>query len=153
MDETGGIVFKDLVVGLNGSTAATHAFAIAVDLAEENYGTVHVVSVEDRLPAFPATIGETLDEDRRETLFYRRVQSAAIRELHGRPVMCSVSFAITRGRAAEQLVQIAQARDADLLVIGRTRHSRILEALLGSTPQRLLRNAPCPVLVVPDKRD
>ena len=49
---------------------------------------------------------------------------------------------------AEALVRVAQDADATLLVIGTRRRSAVGKLLLGSTAQRVLLEATCPVLAV-----
>ena len=46
---------------------------------------------------------------------------------------------------------LAQPRDwdADLIAMTTAGHQGFLDALRGSTSERVLRHAPCPVLVVP----
>ena len=54
-----------------------------------------------------------------------------------------------RGRdAAEEIVGIAEERRADLVVIGLRRRTAVGKLLLGSTAQRVLLEASCPVLAV-----
>lgn len=54
-----------------------------------------------------------------------------------------------RGRdASEEILAVAEARRADLIVIGLRRRSPVGKLLLGSTAQRVLLDAPCPVLAV-----
>ena len=55
----------------------------------------------------------------------------------------------TRGRdVAEDIVDAATAEDAQLIVIGLRRRSPLGKLLLGSNAQRILLDAPCPVLAV-----
>lgn len=55
----------------------------------------------------------------------------------------------TRGRdVAEDIVDAATAEDAQLIVIGLRRRSPLGKLLLGSNAQRVLLDAPCPVLAV-----
>lgn len=49
---------------------------------------------------------------------------------------------------AEDLVQVAEEVDARLLVIGLRRRSPVGKLILGSNAQRVLLDAPCPVLAV-----
>ena len=49
---------------------------------------------------------------------------------------------------SETLVRIADDVDAAAIVVGRHDHSALHDVLVGSTAKGLLRQAPCPVLVV-----
>ena len=49
---------------------------------------------------------------------------------------------------AEDLISIAEASSADLIVIGLRRRSPVGKLILGSNAQRVLLDAPCPVLAV-----
>lgn len=53
------------------------------------------------------------------------------------------------GHAADTLVRIAHDERFDLLVLGRRGHSAIARWLIGSTSERVLRHASCPVLIAP----
>ena len=58
-----------------------------------------------------------------------------------------------RGRdAAEEILALADDRRADLVVIGLRRRSAVGKLLLGSTAQRVLLEAQCPVLSVKGHR-
>ena len=49
---------------------------------------------------------------------------------------------------AEDLISIAEASSAELIVIGLRRRSPVGKLILGSNAQRILLDAPCPVLAV-----
>ena len=49
---------------------------------------------------------------------------------------------------AEDLINVAQEVGADLIVIGLRRRSPVGKLILGSNAQRILLDAPCPVLAV-----
>jgi nucleotide-binding universal stress UspA family protein len=52
-------------------------------------------------------------------------------------------------RPADALLEVAERREATLIVVGSYGESPIKGALLGSTPHRLLHLSTRPVLVVP----
>jgi nucleotide-binding universal stress UspA family protein len=54
-----------------------------------------------------------------------------------------------RGRdAADEIIELAEAEHASLIVIGVRHRSPVGKLLLGSAAQRVLLDAPCPVLAV-----
>ena len=53
---------------------------------------------------------------------------------------------------ADDLVQAAEDTSADLLVIGLRRRSPVGKLILGTNAQRILLDAPCPVLAVKPSR-
>ena len=61
---------------------------------------------------------------------------------------------IAEGRPYEEIVRLAAQKDADMIVIGTTVHASLFGGtpVLGSEVERVIRNAPCPVLCVPAAR-
>jgi nucleotide-binding universal stress UspA family protein len=59
---------------------------------------------------------------------------------------------ILEGNAAEQIVEIARARDAAMIVVGSRGLGAIAGALLGSVSSAVIHRADRPVLVVPSQR-
>ena len=49
----------------------------------------------------------------------------------------------------EEILRVASERNADLIVLGATRHAGLLRRFLGSTALRVSRRSPLPVLVLP----
>ena len=65
-----------------------------------------------------------------------------------------VSTHIAEGRPYAEIVRLAAETDADLIVIGTSVHASLFGGALslGSEIERVVRNAPCPVLCVPSGR-
>src|SRR5438067_9226349 len=113
-------MFRKILVGLDGSEGARHALESALELAALMSALVHAVSVEERLPAYAATVGEVDEEERFEDHYYRRVHHEARRLAEARRV--ALTHEIVRGHAAQALIATAKAGSFDLLVIGHTGH-------------------------------
>jgi universal stress protein A len=62
-------------------------------------------------------------------------------QLHPELVVCA-------GAAAQEIVRCAQDREVDLIVMGTHGRSGVKHMLLGSVAEKVIRTAPCPVLVV-----
>ncbi len=56
-------------------------------------------------------------------------------------------FKLISGHAHEEIVRFLKDNDGDLLFIGAYGHSRIIEMVIGSNTEYVLRNAPCPVFL------
>jgi nucleotide-binding universal stress UspA family protein len=61
---------------------------------------------------------------------------------------------ITEGRPYQEIVKLATSLDADLIVIGTAVHGSLFggSQVLGTEIERVIRNAPCPVLCAPAAR-
>jgi nucleotide-binding universal stress UspA family protein len=61
---------------------------------------------------------------------------------------------VAEGRPYEEIVRLAVETDADLIVIGTAVHNALFGGtpVLGSEIERVIRNAPCPVMCVPATR-
>jgi len=117
----------------------------AFDLAQRHAADLLVVSVidPDELGKHIGRAGGRWDEvrDRRHT---------AAQELvgRGRAIGVKVSFLVWTGDPGESIVSAAEAENADLVVVGTHGRGTIGRLLLGSVSDHVVRNAPCPVLVV-----
>jgi nucleotide-binding universal stress UspA family protein len=60
-----------------------------------------------------------------------------------------VDRSVRNGQVVEQIVAAAEHGGAELIVMATAGHQGFLDAVRGSTTERVLRHAPCPVLAVP----
>jgi nucleotide-binding universal stress UspA family protein len=71
------VAFKKILVAIDGSPGAYHALEKAIELAKLSDASLLGLTVEGRLPAYAATIGE-VDEARREKdAFFKKVAAVA----------------------------------------------------------------------------
>jgi nucleotide-binding universal stress UspA family protein len=64
-----------------------------------------------------------------------------------------VTLATLVGVPGNEIAAAARHADADLVVMGRRGRGSVLPAILGSAVSMVLRQAPCPVFIVPDRPD
>jgi nucleotide-binding universal stress UspA family protein len=60
-----------------------------------------------------------------------------------------VDLEVALGVPHVEIVRLATERDVDMIVMATHGRGFISHAMMGSTTERVLRRAPCPVLVVP----
>jgi nucleotide-binding universal stress UspA family protein len=132
-----------VVVGFDGSEAAERALERAAVHAGAD-GRVVVVTARPTTGASMLTDDPILDApspaEQRELLRRSRVLLGS----RG----ARAEFLAIDGDPAEALISVARSEDAALIVVGRTGNGFVTRALLGSTPENVLRHAPCDVLVV-----
>src|SRR5919199_6194627 len=109
------------------------AAATAADLAEKTNSELHVLTVGPdyplyELPEHPADFEDVLSENRREAKEMLEQQAKRIEE-SGRTVK---ETHLREGRAAEEIVEVAEEIGAGLIVMGSRGHGRLRRALLGS---------------------
>jgi nucleotide-binding universal stress UspA family protein len=132
-----------IVVGYDGSDCAKTALATAADIAR-HYGEKLVIAF-----AFEVNrvAGEVSDyQHALEELAQARLQE-------GRALVddsdLDVEAVVIEESPARALVELADERDARVIVVGTRGESPLHAALIGSTPQKLVHMSARPVLVVP----
>ncbi len=140
-------MFRKIMVGLDGSEGSWHALKTALALSKlEADAEIWVVSVEEHLPHMPELIDELAEEKERA--------NAVVDKLHQTASgIASEAGAEVRphkivGHAAQGLVKFAEEGHFDLIVLGHSGVSGVWGRFLGGTADKVMRHAPCDVLVV-----
>jgi nucleotide-binding universal stress UspA family protein len=60
----------------------------------------------------------------------------------------AVTAQVHTGTVWDRIVQIARVEQADLIVMATRGHDSLVDRMVGSNTERVVRHAPCPVLVV-----
>jgi nucleotide-binding universal stress UspA family protein len=128
-----------ILVRYKGSDACKKALALAKQHAAVWQGRIEVVQAITRK--------EALSYDRIEKAEQQLAQQIK-HLLDVRWDSFETTVLVSTQNPGEQIVNFAQAIDADEIVIGSKKRSRIGKFILGSTTQFVVLNAPCPVVVV-----
>lgn len=136
--------FKKILVGFDGSPQSEKAVECALALAATLDSQVLLFAVAR--PPEPATMVELdamLDDAREhfEAQFKNIQQRAAGLEI-------ALQTEIVVGHPVEQIVHRAETDRIDLIILGRRGVSRLERMIIGSTSEKVLRYAHCPVMVV-----
>jgi nucleotide-binding universal stress UspA family protein len=143
------ISLRKVLVPLDFSECACHALRYAAAFAGKVGASLVLLHVVE--PAVGGdhylTLSPTLDDtnqqlveagrERLETLCQRQV----CRQL-------SCETLVRLGWAASEIVDTARALGADLIIMGTHGRSGLKHVLLGSTAEKVVRQAPCPVLTL-----
>lgn len=138
-------IFNKILHANDGSEPAFHALTMALTLAQETKSELHLVCVKEvpSLPEFISEVDETIERAGRR---FKEVLQRAFAMAEERDV--TLKTHIITGHPVQSIVRLAEALEASLMIIGATAHSVLYERMLGSRAGRIMRLAPCPVLVV-----
>ena len=137
---------RTILVPLDFSRASMHALKYAIALAEEFSAAIHLVHVHprDELMAIPNAGHLMLNCADAIALMQDRL--GEIQEKHDVkfwPDNCHV----VSGKPYEEIVRLARDLQVDLIIMPTRGHSGLKRIALGSTTERVVRFAGCPVLV------
>jgi len=140
--------FQRILVAVDLAEESRSALACAAELAakfDASLTLVHVVEPHFGPPDadLPPLTGE--ESDAAEFAEAKLELSALGEQMLG---PCRVVETVVRaGLAFFEITEAAKALGADLIVVGTHGYTGLKRALLGSTAEKVVRHAPCPVLV------
>jgi nucleotide-binding universal stress UspA family protein len=139
-------MYNHILLGVDGSKNALHAAKAAGDMARNmNSEILRIVVAFEPVPPY-------LGEPNLQVAISARLQEAEeilekaleiVGEIPG-----EVHTEILEGSPAEAILDVANTRKSDLIVMGSRGLGRLAGALLGSQSQKVVQHAPCPVLIV-----
>jgi nucleotide-binding universal stress UspA family protein len=144
-------MFSSIVLGTDGSDTAKKAVREAIELAKQVGATIDLVSAYEpvssqRLRAEARDVPDDVSwmvnprEDVEATL------KEAAEEVEGAGV--TVKTYAREGDPADAILDVAEERGADLIVVGNRGMTGAKRFLLGSVPNRVSHHAPCSVLII-----
>lgn len=139
---------KSILVPLDFSPPSKKALDYAVTFARQfkaKLTLVHVVepiATPDFVASFPLAMGNDQSMAAAKKQLEDLVKAARI------PRSAVEKILVRFGRSFHEIADAARTRKVDLIIISTHGYTGLKHALLGSTTERVVRHAPCPVLVV-----
>jgi nucleotide-binding universal stress UspA family protein len=140
---------KRILLATDGSQDSVAAAAMLPRLRLANNNEIGVLTVVHRLNSTGFGMAVTqlasaiTDEEAREAQSFVNGIAESLR-----PYYEGAQAWVREGSPAEEIMELARAWDADLVVVGSRGHSALEAFLLGSVSQKAAMYAPCSVLVV-----
>lgn len=139
------VSIKRLLVAYDFSDYAELAFRYALSLAQEHQSELHLLHVlprgsvsEPELSWYPLGTNSAYHEAA------RRLQKMIPPEAQ---LWCQIKTAVAEGPAYREILNYAEKHEIDLISLGAHGTGFGIRTLFGSNVDRVLRQAPCPVLV------
>jgi nucleotide-binding universal stress UspA family protein len=144
-------MFRSIVVGTDGSETADKAVREAIELARAVGASLDIVS------AYEPVSGQRLREEARQappdlqwTITPREDVEGTLAEAAERAGEAGIevqTFA-REGDPADAILDVAEERGSDLIVVGNKGMTGAKRFLLGSVPNKVSHHAPCSVLII-----
>lgn len=145
VDNRRDIELKRVLVAYDFSDYSELALNYAMSFAQEYQSELHLLHV---LPPFalnePEISWYPLGQEGTYHTVVRRLQKVVPPEAH---LWCNVRHAVSEGQPYREILNYAENNQIDLICIGAHGAGFGMRALFGSNVDRVLRQAPCPVLV------
>ena len=142
------IEIRSILVPIDFSDSARAVIEWAAHLAGEQQSKLVLLHAYHLPVEFQQLEGAYLPPDFWTNVKAEARESLARYETELRENGCSVESVVREGYAATAIVDEANERGADLIVIGTHGLSGLKHMLLGSVAERVVHKAPCPVLTV-----
>jgi nucleotide-binding universal stress UspA family protein len=139
-------MFDRILLAADGSEHSMHAARKAAELARVmKTAEFRVMVVYDTIPMY---LGEPNLQFMIDTLKgdAEKILQETLREIGDLPV--EIHTEVLEGDPAEAILKVADTRKSDLIVMGSRGLGRLAGLLLGSTSQKVVAHAHCPVLIV-----
>lgn len=142
------LCIESILVPLDFSAPSMKALDFAVTFARQFKAKLTLLHVVEPVgtPDFAASFPLVMEDDQMKAEAKKELERAvkAARVPRGIVEKILVRF----GRSFHEIANAARTRKVDLIIISTHGYSGLKHALLGSTTERVVRHAPCPVLVV-----
>ena len=139
-------MFKNIVVGTDGSETASAAVALAVELAHEQGAKLHLVVGVHTATAVAVPAGGANVSDPSGGTVLRGMAQRMLEEVAGGVSGLETEIHTAVGDPAEVIIHTADEVGADLIVVG-SKGLRGTRRILGSVPNSVAHKAGCHVLI------
>jgi nucleotide-binding universal stress UspA family protein len=136
-----------VLVATDFSDSATHALAYGISFARQYSAEILLLHVVESFAVgyasdlFPVPMAEVFDEIAQQAKVELGREAVSLRDRG-----LNVREVLAQGKASAEIVRVAEEERADLIVLGTHGKGMLDHALFGSTAERVIRKAPCPVL-------
>jgi len=136
---------KRVLVAYDFSDYAELALRYGLSIAQEHQAELHLLHVlPPRSVSEPEIAWYPIKGESAYHTAARRLQRVVPADVH---LWCSVKTAVSEGNPYREILNYAEKNEIDLISVGAHGAGFGMRALFGSNVDRVLRQAPCPVLV------
>ncbi len=142
------MLYDKILVAVDGSEHSNRALKEALRVAQFANSAITLIHVYPKDPSSSTLISATQQFNRILKDSGKAVLEKAQNLVAAECEVVNVAALQLEGDAAEQIVQTAKDGKYNLIVLGARGVNKLSGLILGSVSQGVVKNAPCPVLIV-----
>ena len=138
--------FNFILLAIDASDSALEAAIVAGEMARAVQATnLQILIAQEPVPTHTGESNlqntSTYQQDKSQEILQRAEEAVG-------KVPAVIDSELVEGQITETILNMAKTRQSDLIIMGAQGLGRLAGALLGINGQRIVSEAPCPVLIV-----
>lgn len=143
------IALKNILVPVDFSESSRKAVRYATSFARQFSAQVLLLHVVEPVP--PPAPDYIIGDGLADSIQTQRAARHLAKWLKAIDSLIPARGSVQTGNASWEIVRAAEENNIDLIVIGMRGRTKLARLLLGSTAERVVRHAPCPVMVIRER--
>ena len=141
-------IYRKMLVAIDGSESSFHALRESLKLAQESQSWVTVVSI---VPRYEGDLGSMWIDNIKDSMRIPCERALSEAEEIAKEEKILIKTVCEEGEIYERIIDLADAENCDLIVMGRRGLGRFEKTLVGNVTARVIGHTQRDVLVVPEK--
>jgi nucleotide-binding universal stress UspA family protein len=133
---------KKILVAFDGSEQAKRALDLGLEIADKFSANTVLLGVVDYMPIIDEEYVNNLKRR------YEEILSEALVKAQSAKPNLQITEMLTEGRPADKIIEKARDEKFDMVVMGSRGSGGISEFIRGSVSDKVVDEAPCPVVIV-----
>ncbi len=137
---------KNILVPVDFSNHSRKALHYAVPLAAQNDARIILLHVVAKTVVYPNEMGTVISDEKEIIAAARKQLTALAQKSIPEPLRGRILTHV--GEPFDEITRLAKQLKAGLIICTTHGYTGLAHVLLGSTAERIVRHAPCPVLTI-----
>jgi len=141
-----------ILVAIDFSEVTDEVISTAVTLNKALQGQLRILHVDDSAPySYTPKDDSVIEPDPQIAVAAQEAGKLERIRIRLSKEPFDADYRLMEGPAVDNILSAAREFGADIIVIGAHEHGKFYRLLFGDTTDSLIRHAPCPIMVVPQK--
>jgi len=145
-------VLKQILIATDGSESAEKAASFGIQIAGQSGAKIYALYVIDITPYYSIPLDQVWSKEVYEQIEKMGHEITADVEKTAKAAGLEAESIVLKGDPAEKIVNFAEERNVDMIVVGSHGIGGFERLVIGSVSEKVVRHAQTPVLVVRERK-